>query len=119
MEKHFCNYEISLALKELGFDEECSAIYCNGEFWLDFVFGKNPKCRFKNSNLLEDDIVAPLIFQAIEWLLKELDFGYPLLKFNIYSDYSGGWDDDTGCLKPFVNLNEALLKGIELCKKQK
>lgn len=114
MEKHFCNYEISLALKELGFNEPTLGhyrIYGKNLFYYSYIWGNVPD-RYRI-------IKAPLISQAIEWLLKELDFGYPLLNFNIYSDYSGGWDDDTGCLKPFVNLNEALLKGIELCKKQK
>lgn len=37
MNQHFCTYEQSLALKELGFDEPCF-----GTFMLDAANGKNP-----------------------------------------------------------------------------
>ena len=31
MREQFCSYEIALKLKELGFDEDCFAHYCNGD----------------------------------------------------------------------------------------
>ena len=40
MKEQFCNYEISLKLKELGFDEECFGYYTSMKNWMISI---NPK----------------------------------------------------------------------------
>jgi hypothetical protein len=92
MNKEFCPYEIALALKELGFDEECIASYNNeGDFKDPFEYNseetdgyvtnsslKNPKNFNASSNLalLKDYIdnpftAAPLKQQAFKWFREK------------------------------------------------
>ena len=60
MEKHFCNYNQSLALKELGFDMPCLAswnFYTN-----EFNYNSYP------STFSSDDVIQlPLKSQVFEW----------------------------------------------------
>ena len=64
MEKHFCNYNQSLALKELGFDMPCLAswnFYTN-----EFNYNSYP------STFSSDDVIQlPLKSQVFEWFRKE------------------------------------------------
>jgi hypothetical protein len=77
MKKQFCTYEISLKLKELGFDEKCMATYmlhaCGDvnpfEYNLDYatkVQLHHGLCS-KNSDYINDWIAAPLWQQVIDW----------------------------------------------------
>ena len=60
MNKEFVPYEQALALKELGFDEQCLALYdLDGKITIEFVNWKNAKNR--KSNYL---IATPLYQQA-------------------------------------------------------
>ena len=70
LQSQFCDYEQSLALSELGFDEPCFAYYDNlGEFYSIRLL----TLLFKNSGQREekDLIAAPLLQQAVEWLREE------------------------------------------------
>ena len=63
IEKEFIPYEQSLALKELGFDEDCFGYYVNAE--LDLTW------KFSDCSLYQDthiSILAPLYQQAFRWL---------------------------------------------------
>lgn len=70
MEKYFVNYNQSLALKELGFDEPCFGAYDThkGDEWLlniksDFYYG-----QFSDKN---DACVAPLKSQVFEFFREK------------------------------------------------
>ena len=64
IEKEFIPYEQALALKELGFDEQCLALYdLDGKITIEFVNWKNAVNR-KNNYLIS----APLYQQAFKWL---------------------------------------------------
>ncbi len=74
MKEKFVNYEIALALKELGFDEECGAFYFKD---LENIYQKC--CEWFVSN---DDVyyygeeilcVAPLYQQAFRWFREKHD----------------------------------------------
>jgi len=72
MKEQFVTYEIALALKELGFDEECFAFY---------LFDKQLQlsCAVYNTNSYwEDsklrDISAPLWQQVIDWFRVKYNY---------------------------------------------
>lgn len=68
MKEQFCTYEISLKLKELGFDEECLAIYANNEKDHLFFLGGTQIIEFNYS------LKVPLWQQTIDWFRKK--YGY-------------------------------------------
>lgn len=128
MKDQFVTYEIALALKELGFDEECLGYYYNGNYFL----GTNKS--FTNSEIELENITktpaitAPLWQQVIDWFRE---------KYNIQIEILWQGDMDSFCYKlgkfeygshsfseknwKFTEYNEcreqAILKAIELCKK--
>jgi hypothetical protein len=66
MNKEFIPYEQALALKELGFEEPCIALYfINKE---EIIYSEEGGFWY-NSNSEEDRISAPLYQQAFRWLL--------------------------------------------------
>lgn len=78
IEKQFVTYKIALALKELGFDEPCIAIYRDG--WNDFgvtLISDGIKIKGTQSNTLyyksdkEMICLAPLYQQAIDWFREK------------------------------------------------
>lgn len=66
IKREFIPYEQALALKELGFDEPCFAIYYNKT--REFVLGK-----IVNEYTLEVRTWAPLYQQAFRWLYQKLN----------------------------------------------
>lgn len=86
MKNEFIPYKEALALKELGFDEPCSAFYKLGdsELYFDTILqSKNVHFR-TNSELnfyedLKEKISAPLYQQAFRWFRNKLknDFVEP------------------------------------------
>ena len=111
MTKLFCNYEIALKLKELGFDEKCfGRIYADGGY-------EQLSYLYKNSDAIGNitSCSAPLTQQAISFLFNKLDFYYPYIRIEIFADGSGQWiqpqDDGIDALElEFDNLEEAILK---------
>jgi len=67
MTEHFCNYENSLMLKELGFDEESIAIHIGGSVFMG-VYGR------KNSIQDDNYPIAPLLSQVIQWIYLEENY---------------------------------------------
>ena len=66
MKEQFLNYEQSLALKELGFDELCFAYFKDKEFQYP-----NPYEPFKNSEMKSWCTTAPLLSQAFRWFREK------------------------------------------------
>lgn len=76
MEKYFANYNQSLALKELGFDEPCFAGYRDSEW----IGTDGPNSRYFHAQLFSNHqfdndqkeyCSAPLKSQVFEWFRKE------------------------------------------------
>ena len=131
MEKEFIPYSEALALKELGFDEQCLALYdLDGKITIEFVNWKNAKNR--KSNYL---IATPLYQQAFRFFREE----YNMLS-TIYSNASGwcfeyldneggthrydsGYTGDCEMSGAFTSYEKAelacLKKLIEICSKLK
>jgi hypothetical protein len=120
LEKEFVPYEIALALKELGFDEECFSFYNTTEMLISSEF------LWKNSYSNGADIVAPLYQQAFRWFREEQEliswiyqsrkegYFYSILKEERYL---------SGYTEPFKTYEEAelecLVKLIEIVKERK
>ena len=75
MKEQFCNYDISLRLKNLGFDEPCLAWH-NLNALGKFGYWKQEKNIWKNSELHTGYITAPLFQQTIDWLRGEYDIHF-------------------------------------------
>jgi len=71
MNKEFVNYELALALKELGFDEPCF-----GRYWIKDFQLRSPK-NYNADNEKIDSVSAPLYQQAFRWFREKYDlFGH-------------------------------------------
>jgi hypothetical protein len=78
MDAEFLPYKESLALKELGFDEECMALFTNGKLT---IYGKQSLDSIKGSGLhnrhlgnSEKMITAPLYQQAFRWFREKYKY---------------------------------------------
>ena len=86
MNKYFANYEQSLALKELGFDEPCFGFYnYKGELKRYMNPDKNwntlESQLLKNSKItIPDTYTAPLKSQVFEWFRDNRDLEYQIIK---------------------------------------
>lgn len=71
MQKQFVTYEISLKLKDLGFDEKCLGCYVNNELEIHkpeyLTSQKKAQYIYKFNNT----ILAPLWQQVIDWFRDE------------------------------------------------
>ena len=81
MEKYFCSYELSLALKGLGFDEPCFAYYSINNIESKLFFDIDPddgeltslnQNQIYHNNLSEvGRISAPLKAHVFEWFIDK------------------------------------------------
>jgi hypothetical protein len=122
MKNLFVSYGIALTLKEKGFDEPCFGYYCKHrntviipdqetldklEPFLD-VFAVTSQNHF-----VYQSCSAPTHQQAFNFLFKNLDFKYPYLRIEIFSDGSGCWnqpksDGNDEFICDFENLDQAI-----------
>ena len=145
MEEQFVTYEIALKLKELGFNEKCLASYYTDDE-RNYDKGDIYDCRRKLSSSIDFDpfkeefdnfyinsnetyyVSAPLWQQVIDWFRE---------KHNMYIEitYEGGlqkdtslysfqiWSNQTSNKSDKMNYykcrEQAILKAIELCQKER
>lgn len=83
MEKYFVTYPQSLALKELGFDEDCLAYYQKNKKLKIEKIGLNKKDFATNSTCYS--ITAPLKSQVFEWLYQKLGIEKGVMPLDIES----------------------------------
>lgn len=134
IKKQFCNYEIALKLKELGFDKECLASYYtddernyskNGEYdvrkklssSIDFDPFKNDFDNFYKNSDKDYYVAAPLWQQVIDWFREKYD-----VNIHVYKSVYGGYgfrikETDSYLYFSYEEAREqAILKAIDLCK---
>ena len=118
MGKEFVPYEQALALKELGFDEPCVAIFgINNELNVDDGF-------YKQENYHKDTVLAPLYQQAFRWFRDEhgmsgsIQIEHDAYQWSIYEEgetsglASDNWDGtdyeeaELACLKKLIEIVE-------------
>lgn len=117
MEKEFIPYEQALALKELGFDECCVAIFdMSNKLSVDDGF-------YKQENYHKHTVLAPTFSQAFKWFREKYGLNSHIHQEdrNNYSYSCGkGYSDEIGGYQDFKTYEEAelecLKKLIEIVK---
>ena len=140
MEKEYVKYEQAIALKELGLDEPCLAVYNNPEFmWARHLKGweDHELDNVTNSIYAEGGFVtAPTFSQAFRWFREKYDISsyvdyyensekdkiwYFIIKDKDSESQFDGSDKTEYCdvpyFKTYEELESACLdKLIEICK---
>ena len=108
MEKEFVTYELSLKLKELGFDEPCFSFYMGG-------FKELGKIKYVNPiNVAETNVLAPTFSQAFRWVMQ-----FPQIKkyrYNValYSDGTYSLKEGKDAIYEYLSAESCLKKLIEI-----
>ena len=135
MEKEFVTYEIALALKELGFDEECFTYFKNGIIDLDDEGILEIYKNYDAHNDIDEYISSPLWQQAFDWfrdvmLLDNfiipywfIDGEYKVKKYTYSIEPSNRFDEYFDCdsdqYETYEEARQACLeKLIEIAKEQ-
>ena len=141
MEKQFVTYEIALKLKELGFDEECLAWYLPEIYIKDNICTPILGAYCRNWSSSKDRLNCPLYQQVTDWFREkhnihiEVELTDNTMQFYyqyciVDSKNREHHDEDMiDQATRIYNYNErfntyeetreqAILKAIELCKKQ-
>jgi hypothetical protein len=96
MEKEFIPYEQALALKELGFDEPCFALYVKEEKIRSKEFLIKISCS--NQRLLEKkSTTAPLYQQAFRWFREKHQMQYRIVSIKHFGKLTFYWDVFSTC----------------------
>ena len=137
MQREFVTYEIALGLKELGFDEECFAIFfrtiLNNGRTVNYISDDWESPFYKNRTNSEsnsvDIVSAPLWQQVIDWFRERYNWLIVVDVANSTEYYAAIREfDEDGCIIskiPYKNYptyykarEQAILKAIELCQKK-
>jgi hypothetical protein len=100
--KDFIPYEEALALKELGFDEECLDGYNK--------YGKLWGMRFDNQSTVNDACSAPLFSQAFRFFREKYDLFISIMHYeNGYSindlrRFDTHEEAELACLKKLIQI---------------
>ena len=80
LKKEFAPYQLSVALKELGFDEPCLKISMQNVG----IYGEHKDCGFLARPLKNSDgtniIAHPLLQQAERWFRVNYNLNYPIME---------------------------------------
>lgn len=128
MEKEFVTYEQALALKELGFDEECLAYYHTtlSSSDVDLVLRKTQNKFYHLIRMPEHfDILAPLKQQVFRWFREKYEW-ITSIRDNKFPDMSGkqyyfeyGYRNSYERYVTYEEAENACIdKLISICKKQ-
>lgn len=79
MEKEFVNYDLSLRMKALGFNEPCFGYYLETKEWTPASYSREGTVYPSNSNLLSDWVAAPTFQQAFRWFREKHGLYYHIL----------------------------------------
>ena len=135
MTKEFVSYTQALALKELGFDEDCLARY-EGKITnifkplvLEFTFANLPRVENKVNypDYPYKDVEAPTYSQAFRFFREKHNLVFNFISYNIVKPreyhWSITWNDEAkaiGIVKTYEEAELACLKKlIEIVKEKK
>lgn len=110
MEKEFVSYDLSLRMKQLGFDEPCLAWYVSESYGLEY--GKVAK-----SDLIKDGIVAPTYSQVFRWFREKYNIHIRIEKYDETKWWAnwGSWTSEVydsyekaelACLEKLIEIVE-------------
>lgn len=126
MEKEFVNYEIALALKELGFDEPCFGYYFNKSKVLMVISEKDINYLTGTSNTTFTS--APTFSQCFRFFREKyglISYVHPLALLQDtkkwcyeITNFESSWDEDSDLHTPEEAELACLLELINICKKK-
>ena len=134
MENEFIPYKQALALKELGFNEECFKIFIDDKLE---NFSNESQEYIKNSDFKNNYVTAPLYQQSFRWFREKCNLNYFIdntrnegnYKYSIYkrekseSVFPYKWNVECYSRIDYKTYEEAelecLKKLIEICSKLK
>ena len=106
VDKEFVPYEEALALKELGFDEPCFAVYFNTTQQLYFD-------KYINEFTKDVRTLVPIFSQAFRWFDEHTDlmgFVVPSIKDNHFDWLIRiDWEEEIECEEAYTSRSEAEL----------
>lgn len=117
MNEDYCDYKLSLALKECGFDEPCIAQWACEPDGKPILLGSTAFV-FSNAELKGRDVTAPLLFHAQKWLRE-------IWRIHVYPTLESVNEAVYDCKvvylrkeayrlnKRYSNYNQALSEGIK------
>ena len=129
MEKEFVNYEIALALKELGFDEPCFGYYFNKSKVLMVISEKDINYLTGTSGTSNTTFTsAPTFSQCFRFFREKyglISYVHPLALLQDtkkwcyeITNFESSWDEDSD-LHTLEEAEQAcLLELINICKKK-
>jgi hypothetical protein len=98
MEKEFVPYELALRMKQLGFDEECLAIYSNANPKTGLYTLKKYRLKLiKQASQKDKGVKAPLYQQAFRWFRDEhgmsgsIQIEHDAYQWSIYEEGENKW----------------------------
>ena len=127
MEKEFVNYEIALALKELGFDEPCFGYYFNESKVLMVISEKDINYLTGTSGTSNTTFtLAPTFSQAFRFFREKyglISYVHPLALLQDtkkwcyeITNFESSWDEDSDLHTPEEAELACLQKLIEIVK---
>jgi hypothetical protein len=127
MEKEFVNYEIALALKELGFDEPCFGYYFNKSKVLMVISEKDINYLTGTSGTSNTTFtLAPTFSQAFRFFREKyglISYVHPLALLQDtkkwcyeITNFESSWDEDSDLHTPEEAELACLQKLIEIVK---
>ena len=127
MKKHFANYNQSLALKELGFDEDCLGRWLAITEWEKPTGEIKLQLGVKAEDYDKNQCLAPLKSQVFEWFREKYNLVFNFISYNIVKPaeyyWSITWDDEakaSGIVKSYEEAELACIdKLIEILQNDK
>ena len=106
IEKDYCDYETCVALRELGFRDECFGHYYKGKFYTDM-----PPKHYQSDRYIS----VPSLYEAQKWLRENhnlhVEVGYnPVLSWYVYRVWEH--QDEIAEGEAFPSYEEALSTAI-------
>lgn len=121
MKKEFVSHEIALALKKLGFDEECLACFSPST---ELILGKDITDTYGH-----EYVMAPLWQQVIDWFREKYNIAIFIdmncMEDKGYTFYIGDLISRETIFENYESINtypeareQAILKALELCQQK-
>lgn len=114
----FCSYELSIKLKEAGFNEETLAQWAAEPDGKPMLMSSALMSSFKNSDLRGRDVSAPFLYEARNWLIEK-GWHIQVMLSGLRSMYFvtiygiNGNDKVVDVQQIYDEYNDALAAGIE------
>jgi hypothetical protein len=115
MDKEFFPYEEALALRELGFNEQCFAFYIETKERQPASYSREGTFYPRNSDLLNGWHSAPTYSQAFRWFRENHNLEYQIMKWKNGNYYVTIHKNTQEYLDTISDLSHACLEEVVDC----